>query len=416
MNSHPELLTTAEQIADLAGILKTKDIIAFDTEFIRETTFFPTVEIIQVATEDESWLVDARAFWGGAGNESSKRSSPQALKTSTSSGLQPLLDIFTDPNILKILHAAQGDQECLYTSFGVVATPSLDTAVAAALTGYGEGIGLGNLLKAAMGVTIKKGHARTNWSVRPLPAQLLEYAHADVTHLVPMAKALLAELEKRGRREWALKLSAQWENKALYEVDAETLAEKLAKGGRIDKAGYAALVELVRWREERVRQLNVPRRWVADDHVLVDLAHVRPKDMEHLGAFRGLNKGELKSSGEAILAALKRAEAQTGQVQVPRSKRVETPTVEESQMIELLKCYVGLLADQHRIALRFLIASSQWLPLLRSEAKSPEDLVTKGILDETAARLIGGDVLAFLSGKRALSLQQGHVKIVEIPS
>src|SRR5690348_844456 len=133
MARHPELLSTADEIADLAAKLQSQSIIAFDTEFIRETTFFPIVEIIQVATETDSWLVDAQAFKRHLNSKDSQAYDP---------GLQPLLDIFANPNILKIVHAAQGDQECLHTGFGVVATPSLDTAVAASLCGYGDAVGL----------------------------------------------------------------------------------------------------------------------------------------------------------------------------------------------------------------------------------------------------------------------------------
>jgi ribonuclease D len=398
MTSHPEPLTEAAQIRELAERLRAADIIAFDTEFIRESTFFPVVEIIQVATDQESWLVDAQAF---------------RPRTREAQNLRPLLDVFEDRKILKIIHAAQGDQECIYTSYGAVATPSLDTAVAASLCGYGDGVGLGNLLKAALGVQIKKGHARTNWSVRPLPAQLIEYAHADVAHLVALGRQLLQELDVLGRREWALQASAKWEDKALYEPDPEGIALKLSKSGRFDRRDYAALLELVRWREERVRQLNVPRRWVADDNVLTDLAHVKPKDLAHLSAFRGLNKGELRNSGEAILAALRRA-ADSHEVTLPKGPRPDIPTAAESQVLELLRCYVGILADRHRIALKHLVTASQLLPLLRSKATRPEDLAAEGLLDEGAARLIGAEVLAVLQGKRALSIEGNRVKIVEL--
>ena len=121
MPAHPELINTSGQIQELAAKLKGRDVIAFDTEFIRESTFFPIVEIIQVATDEESWLVDAQAFKKGF------RPGPRG---GFDPGLQPLLDIFQDKSILKIVHAAQGDQECLYTAFGALATPSLDTAVA----------------------------------------------------------------------------------------------------------------------------------------------------------------------------------------------------------------------------------------------------------------------------------------------
>ncbi|MCM2278444.1 MAG: HRDC domain-containing protein [Oligoflexia bacterium] len=404
MITHGKLITTGDEVAALAEKLKGQEIIAFDTEFIRETTFFPIVEIIQVATDQESWLVDAQAF------KKSYRPGPEG---GFDPAIRPLLDIFEDRSILKVLHAAQGDEECLFTSFGVVASPIIDTAVAASLCGYGEGIGLGKLLKAKLGVTIAKGHARTNWSVRPLPKQLMEYAHADVEHLVTLGRQLLEDLEKLGRKDWALRLSAKWEDKALYQGDCDEMAHKMARGGRLDKNGYAALRALVRWREQRVRQLNLPRRWVADDTVLLDLAHVRPKDLEHLAAFRGLNKGELKNSGEAILAAI-RKEPEDGDRLPAKAGRADIPTAEESQALELLRCFIGILADEHRIAAKHLLGTAQLLPLLRGKFETARDLVTQELLSDEAAGLIGGEIVAFLHGKRALSVQGTRIQIASI--
>lgn len=405
MEIHAGLISTAEDITQLAQKLRGREIIAFDTEFIRENTFFPIVEIIQVATDSESWLVDAQAFKRGF------RPGPQG---GYDPGIEPLLDIFKDKSTLKILHAAQGDQECLYTSFGVVAEPVLDTSVAASLCGFGDNIGLGKLLKAVLNITIKKGHARTNWSVRPLPEQLMEYAHADVTHLVELARQLLVFLEKEGRREWALEVSAKHGDPSLYEADAEAITQKLARGGRLDRKGYAALKELVQWREKRVRQLNLPRRWVADDAVLIDIAQVRPKDIGHLGAFRGLNKGEIKASGEQILSALKQAAERAPEVHVPKHERVEAPSAEESQVLELLKCYIGILADRHRIAAKHLSTVSQLVPLLRAQINTQEDLVRSGVLSADAAKLIGDELIRFLSGKRALAVKGTQIEVIDL--
>jgi ribonuclease D len=188
------------------------------------------------------------------------------------------------------------------------------------------------------------------------------------------------------------------------------MAQKLGRGGRMDKRGYAALLELIKWREDRVRQLNLPRRWVADDAVLVDLANVRPKDMAHLGAFRGLNKGELKNSGEAILTALKRASE--ADVSAPaRGPRQEIPSTEESQALDLLRCYVGILADKHKIAAKHLMTAAQLLPLLRNKLKAPRDLVEAGILGEEAARLIGEEMIAMVEGKRSLFIRDNQIQV-----
>lgn len=394
--ANEEPLTQPQEIAEMAQELKNHSIISFDTEFIRENTFFPSVELIQVATRKESWLIDTQAFRG-----------------KNVAGIKPLLDVFQDPNILKILHAAQGDQECLYSAFGVVATPSFDTAVGASLCGYGDGIGLGNLLKALLGVTLKKGHARTNWAARPLPKQLLEYAHSDVEFLVAAGEKLITELETLGRKDWALEVSRKWEDPKLYHPDPAGLATKLAKGGKLDAKSYAALLELMRWREERVRQLNLPRRWVADDQVLLDLAHVRPKDLDHLATFRGLNKGEIKTSGEKILEALRKA-SESDLPELPKSTRHHSPSTEESQTLDLIKTYVGILADREKIAIKHLMASHQFLPLLKQKFVTVEDLISAQVMSDGAAKLIGAEVVALLKGERALSVVNGHVKIVSL--
>ncbi|NDD90836.1 hypothetical protein EBZ37_01945 [bacterium] len=110
-----EPLTQAQEIEELSQELAKHAIIALDTEFIRETTFFPTVELIQVATRDCSWLIDAAAFRkrGKQGREE----------------LKPFLQILENPQILKILHAAQGDQECFYTAFGALAIHFVGMAI-----------------------------------------------------------------------------------------------------------------------------------------------------------------------------------------------------------------------------------------------------------------------------------------------
>lgn len=392
-------MTRPEQISELAAELSRESIISFDTEFIRESTFYPVVEVIQVGTEKKSWLIDAQAFRGSAEKKQ---------------GLEPLLDIFRNRNILKIVHAAQGDQECLFTAWGVIATPSLDTAVAASFCGYGDGVGLGNLLKSLLGVTLKKGHARTNWGVRPLPAQLLEYAHSDVIHLVEAGRKLLDQLDKLGRREWAMELSARFEDPSLYEPEPDQLTQKLARGGKLDIKGFAVLRELMRWREARVRQLNLPRRWVADDQVLMDLAQVRPKDAGHLSAFRGLGKGEIKHSSEHILQAIRTGLEKSTQVEMPDRVRADIPSDDEKRVIDLLQCYVGILADQHQIAVKHVATSAQLLPLLRARDRSVEDWVRGGLLSSGAAQIMGQEIREFLQGRRALSVGTKKVNVVQV--
>lgn len=399
MSPRPPLHRPSE-IAELADRLRSESVIAFDTEFIRESTFYPQLEILQVATAQETWLVDVPAF-----KKDRRRMVPE--------GLMPLMEVLADPGILKVVHASQADQECLFTSFGVLAQPVLDTEVAGSLSGYGDGVGLGNLLKAVLGVTLKKGHARTDWSVRPLPPQQLEYAHLDVHYLVEMGSKLLAELDGLGRKDWALKLSSKWTDPYLLEPTPEQIAERLARGGKVDKRGYSVLIELVKWRERRVRDINVPRRWVAEDSILVDLAQVRPKDMGHLSSFRGLNRGEMKNSGPTLLGIIQQASQH--EVERPSvGKRMEPPDAEEARALDLLKCYVGILADRHQVASKHLMLADQTLRLLRADLQTADDLAALGLLSPEAVQLIGEELVALLRGQRALSIQKDRVQVVEV--
>jgi len=401
-----KVIDTPQKLDHVAKQLSCAGVIAFDTEFIRESTFFPIVEIIQVATEADAWIVDVRAF-----------ADPKRLagQKKTPDALRPLMDVFADKRVLKVGHALQGDQECLLTSFGVIASPGIDTAVAASLCGYGDGIGLGNLLNAALEVSIKKGNARTDWSARPLPPQLVEYALADVTYLVVLWKKLEVEISRLERRDWAFELAARFEDPAVYEPSAEVIAGRLSSGGRLDRKAYTALLGLVRWREERSRQLNLPRRWIADDHVLTDIARVRPKDIQHLGSFRGINKGEIKASGQMLLDVLREAEKPgSAALQPPREKREKPPGDGESQSMELLKCYVNILAGHHKIAARHLLLSEQLLPIIRSQAQTAEDLVCEGLMSARAGGLIGGEIVDLLRGRRALSVSGGRVNLIDL--
>lgn len=386
-------LTKASEIKALAKELAKETIIAFDTEFIRENTFYPIVEILQVATKDKAVIVDLKAFPGDRKDE-----------------LKPLWDIFTNPKILKVAHAIQGDQECLFTSFGVLASPSFDTAAGAALLGLGENIGLGSLLREMMGIELEKGHSRTNWSVRPLPDQLIQYALQDVAHLVECAEKLKKRLIDKERWDWSLELSAKWANEKLYLSDPKAITEKLSRGMRMDSRSYSILLNLVTWREKRVRDLNIPRKWLADDQVLIDLSKVKPKDLSHLAAFRGLNKGELKSQGKEILEAIRLGKENP--VAPPKKGSADlSPTFEEGITIEFIKAYLNLLASREKVSVRVLLNVSQILPILRADYETPEELVEKGLMTEEVSKLIGKDLVDFLKGRKSLKMKENQIDI-----
>ncbi len=399
MTASLNLIATAKDIQVLAKTLSKAKEIAFDTEFIRESTFYPKLEILQIATRDESWIVDVQAF--------------QERGKIKKKDLKPLIDIFVDPDILKVVHAAHGDQECLLSSFGILASPLFDTAVGASLCGLGDNIGLSNLLKSILGIEHTKGYARTNWSKRPLPKPVLEYAILDVKHLIEVAHVLFERLEKTDRKAWSLELSAKFSDTNLYETPPDEIAKRLAKSGKFNVKDYAVLLELVRWREGRVRELNVPRRWLADDGVLIDLAKIKPTTLEQLQGFRGLSKGEHKSPhAERVLASIELGLKSEDEVPAEiKRKNILQPSSDESRAMDLLRCCLTFLSEENQMASKHIVQPQHLLPLLRLNPKSIVELQTSTFVSQQLGEKGIKQLFAFLQGDQGLRLDDGVVKL-----
>lgn len=380
------MIDSPDRLEAVAEKLSEAQEIAFDTEFLRERTYFPQLGLIQIADAKEAWLVD-----------------PLALSERE---MDPLLDVLTDPDILKIAHSAEQDQECLAHDYGITARPLFDTSIGAALTGMGDQIGLAPLLRKMVGVDLPKGHTRTNWLKRPLQDAMAEYAALDVYYLVDVGRRLLRDLEKRGRKQWALGLSAQLADPKRYEANGAGPARKLASGSRLSAREYAVLKELSAWREERVRKSDIPRRWLAEDSTLMQLTRAQPKDVEHLADFRGLGARVRDYGGEKILEAIARGrDVPEAELEEPPQK--PEPTPRESAALVVFKSFLTFLARENDVPLRYLMDGDTPLHLLRGRFESLDDLRASGLLSDGAIEVLGEEMLAILSGRRALKIENG---------
>lgn len=385
--SPPEPIGDPERIVEIAERLGKEPLVAFDTEFLRERTFYPQLGLLQLADKEEAWLID-----------------PLTL---SKEDMQPLLGVLTDPNVLKVVHSAEQDQECLYSHYGIVAAPLFDTSIGAALTGKGDQIGLAPLLRKMTGVNLPKGHTRTNWLNRPLQPAMCEYAVADVAHLVDLGEKLLNELKRRGRKTWALKLCAEMADAKRYEADGVAIARKLGVNAHLSKREYAVLKELAQWRESRVRKRNIPRRWLAEDQILVQLARAQPHSAEDLADFRGLGARVRDYGAQHILDAIERALAVPEQeLEAPPEK--PEPIGPEASAVTVLKCFLSFLAQESDVPLRYLLDSDAPLLLIRGRFDTIADLEKSGILGAGALDVFGEEILALLSGKRALKIENGQ--------
>ena len=388
-NPHPRLIADKQRLADLASRLSERSTIALDTEFVREKTYFPQLGLIQIADRDEAWLVD-----------------PLALDARA---IDPLLDVLRNPKILKVVHSAEQDQICLFHGYGMVAEPVFDTSIGAALCGLGDQIGLANLLKKILDIQLPKTHTRADWLRRPLPEAMVVYALADVEHLVETAEQLLAKLDARDRREWALEVSSMWSDRKRYDPDPDTLAEKLAGSSGFSPRRYAVLRRVIRWRENRARSSDIPRKWIADDQVLTKLAAAAPRKSEELSHFRGLKVKPDSHAGHELLDAIGEALAIPDEQLVKPPVRPE-PRPHEGPALSVLRCFINLLAHEQGVAARFLADGETLVKLLRGKFRDSEDLKQSKLLPAAVVDHVGEEFLAVLNGGLGLRLERGRVE------
>ena len=174
-----ELITTTAELAAVCARLAKHRVITVDTEFLRETTYYPLLCVVQLASADEAVVVDALA---------------------DGIDLKPFFELMAEESVLKVFHAARQDIEIVWHRAGIVPHPVFDTQVAAMVLGYGDSIAYDQLVERITGHRPDKTHRFTDWSRRPLTQDQMLYALADVTHLRDVFAALDADLKKRGRR------------------------------------------------------------------------------------------------------------------------------------------------------------------------------------------------------------------------
>ena len=249
---------TQESLEKLVRDLSDDPVIALDTEFVRERTFFPKLCLVQIAGKNIHACVDPLAI----------------------SDLDPLLDLVYDPAVTKVLHSARQDLEILFRLRESLPTPIFDTQIAADLAGLGEQVSYGAMVEQLLSVRLDKTATRTNWSRRPLSEQQIQYAENDVIYLLQAYH----ELEKNlpGRMQWALQDSQELTRAELYAQDLSSAYKRIKGIAKIGGQARAALKHLAAWREKVAIRRDLPRRWVVDDKLLLQIAKEAPQTQDQL--------------------------------------------------------------------------------------------------------------------------------------
>ena len=231
-----------------------QDFVCIDTEFMRESTFFSILCLVQVATVEEDAIIDPLA---------------------DGIDLTPLKDLLMDESLTKVLHAARQDMEIFYRICGAVPGPIFDTQMAGMAIGLGDSVGYSALVKARLNINIDKGARFTDWSRRPLSDKQLSYALADVTHLCDLYPGVLEELEEQGRLDWVKEEMSQHMDESLYTFEPEDAWQRLKLRGN-KKPYLAALKAAAAWRERQAIKKDIPRRRVLKDDAMYDSRAATP--------------------------------------------------------------------------------------------------------------------------------------------
>lgn len=278
---------------DQAGLLEQAlicwrgiDRIALDTEFIRESTYWPQLALVQLATADEILLLDMLA-----------PGMPQAL--------QPLL---RDPQVTKLMHSASEDMVALGYCCNALPAPLYDTQIAAALAGLGASLSYQALVRELIGVELPKGETRSNWLRRPLSTSQSEYAADDVRYLHAVQQALDDRLDRLGRRDW-LHQDCQ-RMLANAGGDTDPWPHLSMRGSHLlDPDSQQRLCALLRWRDRQAIETNKPKSWIIGNDLVMALARKPLSDPTAFHSFLDRQPKSPRKLREPLWIALQTASA-----------------------------------------------------------------------------------------------------------
>ncbi|RVU03989.1 ribonuclease D [Novosphingobium umbonatum] len=383
-----KLITETAPLTELCERLAKSDFVCVDTEFMRESTYWPELCLIQIADDKEAAAIDPKA---------------------PGLDLSPLLDLLVDnEDVLKIFHAGGQDVEIIYNLTGKTPHPIFDTQIAMMAISQSEQIGYSNLVESWLGLVIDKGARFTDWSRRPLTERQIEYAIGDVTHLSKIFPKIIKRLIKTGRGEW---LDAEMEKLAdpsHYRNDAGAAWLRIKAAGR-NPAMLGRLKALAAWREMEAQDKNIPRGRIARDETLADIASHPPKTQADLAKVRGLSAGWKDNDiGKRLMQTLEDAKPLT-EAEMPAKAPRGAPLGKEGALVaDLLKLLLKIRAREIDVAAR-LLARSDDLELLAAGVR--KDLP---ILEGWRYKVFGKDALDLVEGKLAFAVVKGRMKMTHV--
>src|SRR5215831_10359553 len=373
-----DVITTTGDLVAVCSRMAKQPFVTVDTEFLRETTYYPLLCVAQMASPEEAAVIDTLA---------------------TGLDLAPFFDLMANESVVKVFHAARQDIEIVWNMAKTIPHPIVDTQVAAMVLGYGDSISYDQLVQRITGDTLDKSHRFTDWTRRPLSDAQIAYALRDVY------LKLATDLEKRGRGNWVEAEMEVLTSPETYRADPERAWERLKSRVRKPKE-LAVLMEVAAWREREAQTRDVPRGRVIKDDVIGDIALQAPTSIERLSHLRSLPKGFERSRwGEQIIEAVKRGLGRDPKT-LPRLDRFRA-AANGTATVELLKVLLRMTAERHGVAAKVIATVDD---LDRIAADDDADVPA---LKGWRRDLFGEKALALKQGRLALAVDNGKVVTVD---
>lgn len=364
-----DYIATDSDLQQLLTDLKAVTWVAIDTEFIREKTYYPQLCLIQIATETRLACID-----------------PLAIRD-----LKPFFDWLHQPTLLKIFHAASQDLEIFYYMSGVVPAPVFDTQIAAAVLGLGDQLGYGRLVEELLNVNLDKSQSRTDWAVRPLRHEQLEYAIDDVRYLKQIYPLLLQRLKTLQRDQWVQKSFAKLTDPSTYEVDPRSTWKKVKNNQLLKPQQLSILRELAAWRETEALNKNLPKRWLVSDDILVDMARMKIKNVESFKNIRGLKDEVINVFGQTWLKLIRTGLSIPAE-EWPQPIRRRTVDAELALLTDLLMVAVGQQALNYNISPQMLATRPQVEKMLIEQRNHLSEDWRGSILNDVFENILAGKI------------------------
>ncbi len=381
-NSSPSFLfiDSADALIDLCQQLSSEKWLAVDTEFVRDSTYYPEFCLLQIGNEQISACIDVLAI----------------------EDLAPLLELLFNPDCVKVFHAATQDLELFYHLCQRIPAPIFDTQLAAPLLGYAEQVGYATLVNQYMGVQLGKGQQRTDWSKRPLSQDQLSYAADDVRYLAQIYPKMRDSLHDRGRLEWLNDDFEQLVRIEKYNVPIDQAWRRIKATKKLKGTRLRAAQRLAAWREETARSANKPRNWIVRDEALVDIAAMLPVDRDALSRVRSLKGRSGERYYDALLEEVRAAKSDSSPA--PTQEKAKSVEPVDAALVDLLMAVVQLRAEEHEVNANLLASRKSLEQALRGDQDSL-------VLNGWRATLIGDDIQRMINGEIALSIQDKRLAI-----